>query len=494
MKRRASDSDIEKALNHRAWRGAGALSTCTRTWKPPSPKPTLSKQALSSIDQHTIQHLAKHPSPPHIFHHTSENTWEFIRHWLDNCGPDYEPHTMPAHTPLSKLAIKRHSSRHHRNTPDTQSSTYTKTPSPQTYRSRNLKLAGIYIDKVAELPPKIDKYIRHILGITSWEDRVTASNQLQMQPRFNELAEKLIAKSKEDASRCMLEAEWQTNLNYVLRAIADILEGVVQTNTSEKIWNADLKPRQASLDTLRNKAQDGTQTPMFDPAQTSSPRIDPNLTRVTDSDYSESTSPPSHAESAVTTTSTPSTDVASAFHIRTPKPDITVGLADEAFTPQQQLLLTYHQAKKSILSEPHAAEMGIRFPFMIAETKGWSEKGTLMSAQNQAAVGGACMLKILKDLTDYAARGIGLHPKQESPPTTPEELFPTLAICFSVVSEGPIHELWVHFEREDEFHMHNLNAWRTTKRSHAEEFVNCLGRIIEWGKGDFKQGIVQKLG
>ncbi|EMD86583.1 hypothetical protein COCHEDRAFT_1160287 [Bipolaris maydis C5] len=222
---------------------------------------------------------------------------------------------------------------------------------------------------------------------------------------------------------------------------------------------------------------------MFDPAQTSSPRIDPNLTRVTDSDYSESTSPPSHAESAVTTTSTPSTDVASAFHIRTPKPDITVGLADEAFTPQQQLLLTYHQAKKSILSEPHAAEMGIRFPFMIAETKGWSEKGTLMSAQNQAAVGGACMLKILKDLTDYAARGIGLHPKQESPPTTPEELFPTLAICFSVVSEGPIHELWVHFEREDEFHMHNLNAWRTTKRSHAEEFVNCLGRIIEWGKG-----------
>lgn len=234
MKRRASDSDIEKAFNHRAWRGAGVLSMYIPTWKPPSPKPTLSKQALSSIDQHTLQHPAKHSSPPHIFHYTSENTRKFIRHWLDNCGPDYEPHTMPVHTPPSKLSIKRHSSKHHRYTPDTQGSAYPKTPTPQTYRSRNLKLAGIYIDQVAELPPKIDGYVRHILGITSWEDRVTGSNQLQMQPSFNKLAEKLIAKSKEDASMCMLEAEWQTNLNYVLRTIAKLSEGVVRTNMSEK--------------------------------------------------------------------------------------------------------------------------------------------------------------------------------------------------------------------------------------------------------------------
>ena len=50
------------------------------------------------------------------------------------------------------------------------------------------------------------------------------------------------------------------------------------------------------------------------------------------------------------------------------------------------------------MSDPHAADMGIRFPFLVVEAKGLSLDGSLVSAQNQAAISGASMLAILKDL------------------------------------------------------------------------------------------------
>ncbi|KAF2450855.1 hypothetical protein P171DRAFT_503628, partial [Karstenula rhodostoma CBS 690.94] len=85
------------------------------------------------------------------------------------------------------------------------------------------------------------------------------------------------------------------------------------------------------------------------------------------------------------------------YHISTPKPDITVGLAHTAFAqPHQRRLVD--QASASILSDPYVADMGVRFPFMVVETKGLSLSGSLISGQNQAAISGACMLTILKDL------------------------------------------------------------------------------------------------
>jgi hypothetical protein len=51
----------------------------------------------------------------------------------------------------------------------------------------------------------------------------------------------------------------------------------------------------------------------------------------------------------------------------------------------------------------------------------------------------------------------------------------------------------VHFEHEDAFHMEFLQSWRTTRKRDAEGFTNFLTRIMEWGKGRFKDGIVEKL-
>jgi hypothetical protein len=184
--------------------------------------------------------------------------------------------------------------------------------------------------------------------------------------------------------------------------------------------------------------------------------------------------------------STTSLDAGDPYHISTPKPDITIGLAHTAFMQSHQRRLVDHQASGSILSDPHAAEMGIRFPFLIVEAKGLSLNGSLISAQNQAAISGVSMLTILKDLTRQAEGVQTLDPELSTLSATP-------ALCFSVVTEGPVHELWVHFEHEGAFHMEFIESWRTTRQRDAREFVDFLAQIMAWGAGRFKDSIVKKL-
>jgi hypothetical protein len=72
--------------------------------------------------------------------------------------------------------------------------------------------------------------------------------------------------------------------------------------------------------------------------------------------------------------------------------------------------------------------MGTRFPFLVVEAKGLGLDGSLISVQNQAAISGAFMLRMLKDLSDQAACNANtdsdsgfqtLDPELTSPSTTP---------------------------------------------------------------------------
>jgi hypothetical protein len=158
-----------------------------------------------------------------------------------------------------------------------------------------------------------------------------------------------------------------------------------------------------------------------------------------------------------------------------------------------QRRLVDHQASGSILSDPHAADMGIRFPFLIIEAKGLSLNGSLVSAQNQAAISGASMLTILKDLSHQAACNASSDPGVQTLDPNLTALSTTTTLCFSVVTEGPVHELWVHFEHDGTFNMECLQSWRTTRERDAREFVQYLAQIMAWGKGRFKDCIVEKL-
>lgn len=239
------------------------------------------------------------------------------------------------------------------------------------------------------------------------------------------------------------------------------------------VWNTDLKPSPPGV--AQYDDESGASTPRFPQPQSVLPSFD---------SQSASGFPgpvPSLQPYTPSIAYTTSSEAADPFYISTPKPDIVVGLEDRNFEPTYRVRLAKHQSFGSILSDPHTAAMGLRFPFLIAETKGLSLNGGLVAAQNQAAVGAACMLKILDDLENQA----GLPAGSASPAEPP--------LCFSITTEGPVHELWVHFKLGEATHMHNIRTWRTTHAPHVRELVSCLTRILKWAKDDFMVKIREKL-
>jgi hypothetical protein len=239
------------------------------------------------------------------------------------------------------------------------------------------------------------------------------------------------------------------------------------------VWNASLKPLPPGAAQPDDKS--GASTPHFPQPQSALPDFD------TQSASGFPGPVPSLPPYTTSTAYTTSTEAADPFYISTPKPDVVVGLEDRAFAPTHRVRLAKHQSFGSILSDPHAAAMGLRFPFLLAETKGLSLNGGLVAAQNQAAVGAVCMLKIMDDLENQATL-----PTAPTPLADPQ-------LCFSVTTEGPVHELWVHFKLGEATHMQNIRAWRTTHQRDVQELVYCLARILKWANDEFMKMIQEKL-
>ncbi|KKK18783.1 hypothetical protein ARAM_005820, partial [Aspergillus rambellii] len=93
----------------------------------------------------------------------------------------------------------------------------------------------------------------------------------------------------------------------------------------------------------------------------------------------------------------------------------------------------------TLISDPHVTPLGLRFPFLIVEAKAGATGGNLYQAQNQAAVDGA-----------EASDGSG----QKAAATSSKSNI-VLNLAFSVTTEGPIHEFWLHFRMPEagDFHM-----------------------------------------
>lgn len=85
--------------------------------------------------------------------------------------------------------------------------------------------------------------------------------------------------------------------------------------------------------------------------------------------------------------------------------------------------------RPSAIRTPHKGTCDFSFIF---EAKGLATNGNLIGAQNQAAGGGACAIRLLESL---AAQ----HTGSDVP-----------AIVLRVTTEGAIHELWVHYRSADE--------------------------------------------
>ena len=180
------------------------------------------------------------------------------------------------------------------------------------------------------------------------------------------------------------------------------------------------------------------------------------------------------------------------FSLKDPRPVISVGLSDQALAHAlrsvhgdgAKFFLNDLQETGSLISDPGVTPLGLRFPFLLIEAKSGATGGNLYQAQNQAAVGSASAINILKKVFP-ASETLSLN--AVGPGAT--------LLTFSITTEGPICELWAHFWDADEhtYCMANVGIWRTTRADSAFDFVSKISRVLNWGTNRFKDAIVERL-
>lgn len=185
------------------------------------------------------------------------------------------------------------------------------------------------------------------------------------------------------------------------------------------------------------------------------------------------------------------------FTLKNPRPDISVGISDQGLAVALQsrqvingkYLLNDLQETRELISDPGLTPLNLRFPFFLVEVKSGATGGNLYQAQNQAAVGGASAIEILKTLY------------QEPEGRSSNTAFPVVPgtmcqlLTFSATTEGPVCELWAHFwDAANKNHcMVNIDAWRTTCRDKAFDFVSKISTILNWGSETFHNAVVERL-
>ena len=122
---------------------------------------------------------------------------------------------------------------------------------------------------------------------------------------------------------------------------------------------------------------------------------------------------------------------------------------------------------------------------MSVDGKSYAAGRTIYEAQNQAAVSGACALEILHRLDDLAQKAKpGSH--SEGP-----------HIVFSVYTQGPIHELWVHYTtEEDGDRIYHNQIWKSCNMGVECEvpgFLEAIDNVMRWGLEGHLEKIVNQL-
>lgn len=204
--------------------------------------------------------------------------------------------------------------------------------------------------------------------------------------------------------------------------------------------------------------------------------------------------------------------------IKTPRPDITTGIKKSAVVSTLAASLwspgfnhTKTEAKQfledlqdttmpgerdapqepALIIVPTQRESTLTFPTLLFEGKGYSNGKQVFEAQNQAAVSGACGLKMqlmLDELVKQATKGSDV-------PSTPSKKQPPL--IFSICTEGPHHELWAHYtvieDGERQFNMVLLDTCDGVLLKQVERFFIQVYNVMVWTAGPFLKTVVERL-
>ena len=324
------------------------------------------------------------------------------------------------------------------------------------------------------------------------------------------------------------------NFVAIFREIVDLMGHDKLRLDANVDWDVNLKPKVQrspfNLDLLLSRGAGQGQQQQQQSGDSSTPAFSPNLGRATDQPQGPSASPTvdrpntSSANIPPTSMQMPSpprpTEV-----LKTPRPDITMGVALQAllgalsedvdegdaehFLEELQKETRSYGSERSqapfLISVPAQTAPDLTFPFCVHEGKAYLTGQQLGAAENQAAVSGACALNIQLRL-DGLVRGNTGQPPEAAPPSGSDRVAPPalappaedqIPLFFSICTEGPVHVLWAHWAldgpKRRQYHTKPLKCVYGSMSDGLLEFCIMVDNVLRWGTGHFLKSLVARL-
>jgi hypothetical protein len=104
-----------------------------------------------------------------------------------------------------------------------------KKPSLQTYRTRNLHHANVFVDTLPDFPPLVDDAVRHILGVGSWDEQPIAPEH-----HLYTMAAWYQVESQRNTRDVSIEGDWKCSLYSLLRSLLDSIGSDLKAHSSDK--------------------------------------------------------------------------------------------------------------------------------------------------------------------------------------------------------------------------------------------------------------------
>lgn len=181
--------------------------------------------------------------------------------------------------------------------------------------------------------------------------------------------------------------------------------------------------------------------------------------------------------------------------LHTPRPDITMGLRHSTMVnalvakgiseDQADGFLKFLQEQQSLCSSPSQQDIPIRFPLLVVEGKSYSTGKFVFEAQNQAAVSGSCMVNMQLQLDElFGSFAPGSYTKK-------------MPLAFSICTEGPHIELWVHYTTSTNgkrnYNMSILKTCHALLLAGVVDFLVVVDRVLSWASSEFADDVAKEL-
>ena len=152
-------------------------------------------------------------------------------------------------------------------------------------------------------------------------------------------------------------------------------------------------------------------------------------------------------------------------------------------------LLRSLQYGQALSPNPLQPAFPMCFPPMVVEGKSYSTGKPVFEAQNQALVSGSCMINLQHQLAELTER------------TSPGAYTGKEPLAFSICTEGPVIQLWVHYTTSvDDVRTYNMNILKICHPSRLQSlrkdvgsFLEAVNGVMDWAASALLDDIVGQL-